>query len=758
VSRDYFLLSSATLALVIAAPAYAQSAQSNQPSTAQPTASSDDVIPDIIVTAQRRSESLQKTPLAVSAIPAADLTAGGVSSLAQIQGLFPATQFQANANNSISVDIRGITNNNIQIIGEAPISYNYNGVPVTHAIAQPGGLYDIERIEVLRGPQGTLYGRNSTGGAVNIITKKPVLGRLEASGQLGYGNYDALNVSGMVNVPAGDSFAVRAVAEHIRHDGYTADGFNDQNTLATRIGALYKNGPVSLFVGADYTVQDAKGTNFSDCPPGSANAGPALAVPGGPVLIPNYCANIAWQPYAGERVDEHNRDNFVDVTSTGVYAELNVDLPFGTATYIPGYRTVKQTSRDVGTTPVRVAMTGGDYGHVAIDIFDDHAETQSHELRLSSKPSSPFKWVLGGFYLEEKVHDFRNSITNLPIVGPAAVPGIRPFALVRQDLTTKSLAGFAQVTYPIIDAIRLTGGIRYTHDTQENVGNTVSIQADGSQIPIDATATLRYSKVTFKAGFDADLAPTSLLYGSVSTGYKSGGINPGVQPNTFPPELVTAYEGGIKNTFLHGRLRVNVSAFHYDYQNYQFQYFGTIAVPNPQVPGTTILLQQSVTQPAAKVKISGAELETFLVLPGGLSFDASASYLDAKFKEFVLGTTNYGGNQVPFAPKWTLTGGVQKKFDLGSAGSLTAGIHTQYYTKQRAYYYDAPGSIQEAYTNTDLSLTWASASNKVRVTGWVRNVENYAHITYYITQSPFNATNAQVSPPRTFGATFNVQY
>jgi len=741
----------ALLGVMLHSPTWAQ-----DKTTPNNASASSDVVPEIIVTAQRRSESLQSAPIAVSAITGKNLSATGTANVSDLQGLAPATQFQTNQNNSMNVSIRGITSTNIQIVGEAPISYNIDGVPITHAISQPGGLYDVDRIEVLRGPQGTLYGRNSTGGAVNIITKKPDPSGFDASVLGSYGNYQSVNLAAMVNLPLSENLAVRGSVERVAHDGYTDDGFNDQGTTAARLGVLYKKDAARFFIGGDYTKQKNNGSSFSVCPPGSAAAGPALATPAG-VIIPNYCANTPWQPKVGAPRDSHNDANFNNVENYGLRAELNVDLPIGALTYIPGYRHVSQSSLGLGSTPIRLALTGGDYVHVGIKVLDDSNEVQSHELRLASNEDSKLRWLVGGFLLDDRVKDYRDSVTNLPMFGSAAETGIKVFSRERKHLRTKSAATFAQVTYPITEAVRLTGGLRYTRDKQSSRGSTNIVQSNGSSVPVDGNGNLSFEKFTWKVGVDADLSEHSLLFGSVSTGSKAGGFNPGAL-STFPAESVTAYEGGIKNSFWNRRLKLNLTAFHYDYSNYQYQFFGTVYVNNPAAPGTTVPLQLSVTRPAKSVSISGAEFETGLYLPDGTIFDGSVSYLDASFKEFTNDGVSYSGNTLPYSPKWTITAGVQHKFDLGGLGTLTPELRTQYYTRQRTYYYDAPGSIQKSYVRTDVSLSWVDPSGKRRVSGWVRNVEDSERTTQYLTQSPFNSTVALMAPPRTYGITLSLNY
>jgi iron complex outermembrane receptor protein len=712
---------------------------------------------EIVVTAERRSESVQSVPIAITAIAAADLTSRGVKNVQDLEGLAPATQFQTNQNDSLNVSIRGITTNNVQIVGDTAIAYNYDGVPVIHSVGQPAGLFDMDRIEILRGPQGTLYGRNSTGGAINFITHPPVLNEDDAEFSATYGNYALVDVAGMANVALGSALALRTDVQYTKHSSYTGDGFNDQDTKSARVSALYDPGSIfRIELGADYSKQGGQGAGFSACPPGSGQAGPALAISGGPVLIPNYCANFSWNPYHSTLRDSHTDLSFVDIDNYGIHAEVDVDLPFGTLTYIPGYRDVKQSALSLGISTFTSPLAGGDYVHVGNDIVDDKNHTITQELRLGSPSESTLKWVAGIFYLHDDVKDYRDSLSNLPIEGPLT-PGIRAFDQGRQALTTDSYAGFTQATYPIVDAVRITGGLRYTKDREESSGVTNVINADGSILPVPAAGSLSFDKVTWRAGIDADIAAHSLLFGTVSTGYKAGGFNPGIQPSLFPAETITAYELGIKNDFLDRTLRLNLTAFYYDYKNYQFEFFGNIDVPNP-AGGAPLIIQQTVTAPAAKVTDKGVELETVYRPWTDSTLSLNASYLDATFSEFSYQGQDYSGNSLPFAPKATVSGAIEQIFHLASGGRLVGRLSSLYNSRQFAYFYSAPGSVQGAYTRTDASLAYEPTSSKLTVTGWARNLENDYHMTQYLTQSPFNPTVALVGAPRTYGVTIDVKF
>ena len=708
--------------------------------------------PEIVVTAQRRAENIQKVPLAVDAI-GGDLLSKGVKSVADLEGLATSTQIQQNAN-ALNVSIRGITTNSVNLIADTAIAYGYNGTPILHAAALPSGLYDLERVEVLRGPQGTLYGRSATGGAVNFITNKPVFD-FEASALASYGNYDFLDLAAMVNAPLGSNTAIRLVGQRTRHDGYLDNGFNDQNEWSGRVGLLTEpTDTLSIFVGADYSRRKGKGWRLTSCPPGSS-AAPA-PIPG---VVPNYCADFPWDPYGGGPFDEHSDLNFTSDKTGGIYGEVRLDLQFGTLVYVPSYREIRQKAFVLATSTVRLPVAGGDYAHVGNEVVDGRNQLHSQELRLESSGAGPLKWVLGGIYIDDQLKDFRDSHTNLPFAGPLPPTGIRVFTEERKFLGTESLAAFGQVTYPLADAVRLTGGIRYTHDKKTSRGTTFVTQATGTVLPIPGDGDLSSDRVTWRLAIDADLAENSLFYASVSTGYKAGGFNSGIQPNLYDPETITAYEAGIKNEFLDRRLRLNLTGFYYDYSNYQFQFFGTVFVPNPADPGgPPIPQQQSVTAPAEKARVKGVELESAFKATPSTNLDLSVSYLDATFTRFAFGPTDYSGNPLPYAPKWTISGGIRQSISLGDAGQLDLSVRSLYNSRQTAYYFNAPGAALDDYTRTDASLTFTPSSDRFSVSAWVRNLEDHARITQFLTQSPFNPTQALVAAPRTFGVTLEAKY
>ncbi len=723
-------------------------AQAPQHSSA--SESNSDQLEEIVVTAQKRAESIQDAPLAVSVI-SGDLLARGITSVSDLDGLAPSVQIQTNTD-AINVSIRGVTTNSVNLVADTAIAYGFNGTPILHSIALPPGLYDLERIEVLRGPQGTLYGRSATGGAVNFITKRPTH-ELEGSVSTSYGDFDLLDIAGVLNVPLGEKLALRAVGQRTRHDGYLSAGYNDQDDRSARLSVLFEpTTDVSIVLGADYGQRKGRGNRLTSCPPGSENGGPALGA-----LIPNYCATFGWRPFDGGPVDEHSSLNHIDNEIYGAYAETTVNFRRATLTYIPSYRKVHQDNFTFSTSTFTSPLAGGDYVHVGSRAFDGENDLQSHELRLSSPGSSALTWVAGLIYLEDKLQDFRNSVGNLPISGPANVPGIRAFSQERKHLQTKSSAAFGQATYSMTDSFRVTAGVRYTEDDKKSRGVTNVIQSSGAVLPVPGDGDLSSNKVTWRVGLDYDLTVSSMLYGSVSTGYKAGGFNPGIQPNLFAPETITAYEVGSKNELLDRRLRLNLTAFYYDYTNYQFQFFGNIQIPNP-TGGTPITLQQSVTAPAEKVKTKGVELESAYRLWQDTSVDFNATYLDAEFSKFIYTGTDYSGNTLPFAPDLTITAGIEHTLRFQTAGNLKLRLQTQYNSRQNAFYYDAPGSIQPSYTRTDATIGYTPSSDRYRVSAWIRNIEDDAHITQYLTQSPYNPASATVAPPRTYGLSVEVNF
>lgn len=709
--RVAFIATLPPLALTVSNPAYAQSDASNTFSVGNANGQ----LEDIVVTAQKIEENLQKVPISISTLSSKQLGSRGIMNAADLQGALPGVELQPI--DKIFVAIRGVGTFNLQPGVDSSVAYTLDGNYIAHPAQLPPLLFDLERVEALRGPQGTLFGRNANAGALNQVTARPQ-DTASASAAVGIGNYDLLRSELMVNLPASDKVMFRAAFASEKHDPYLDDGHNNENVIAGRIRALFlPSDTLSIIVTADYNRQKSHNNGVSPCPPNAED--PA-------------CIGVKWRPFAG--LANPNPDDFSRTRGGGIYAQLDWSLGFGTLTYIPTYRSVHTSSLTTPTLP--------GYG------LDDRNKLFTQELRLASDSASAVKWVAGLYYSRERdrqlIQYFWDAVPN--------VDGVTSYFTVDRYLST-SKAAFAQMTIPVTSAIRLTGGLRYTDEDKVQRG-TANAYGGTMEDPVLLTAPTggdeAHKKLTFKAGAEADIGAASLLYANVSTGYKSGGINQvdptlGL-PTTYAPEKITAYEIGTKNRFLDGRLQVNAEAYHYDYKGFQ-----TITA-SFQPSGLLFFL----TLNSQKATFTGGELEAnFLITPDD-RFDLAATFLDAKFNRFLVAGLDYSGNRVPYTPRYTFAPAYQHSFLLPNAAKLDARIETRIVGSHYVTAANEPAARQSAYTQTSANLTYEAANGKWSVIGWIRNIENKGVI--YDINPPGTQPESlgYPFPPRTFGLTLKV--
>lgn len=644
---------------------------------------------DIVVTAQRRNQSLLKTPLAISVVSSESLRGNGITNPQNLPDLLPSVQ-----NGVAGFAIRGISSGDFTEKGDPSTAFSLDGIYIARPQQQTLAFFDLERVEVLRGPQGTLYGRNATAGAINVISARPKH-ELEASGGLEYGNYSTVRSTAMVNMPLGDAVALRVSGAFNRHDGYTdtQDGhrsLDGRNDLAVRGRLLADLSPsTSLLISADYgRIQDS-----------------------GPAYIPQARA-LQNNMDTGLRYQNPGRDDFNHLKSGGVTAEVNSDLGFAKLTYLFGYR--KSTNLYL--------QSFGD--NVAAVAMDNKQHQDSHELRLASTTGGPLQYVVGLYYFDEKTH-------TAPVVTISGGPTLN-FDL---DAHGKSYAAFGQATYSLADTVRLVGGLRYTRDEKGRDG-LFSI-VGGPSFPYDAA--VKFGKWTWKAGVEADIAPHALFYASVSTGYKSGGFNDGnpqTQPNLYyDPETITSYEAGLKGSFLDNKLYLSASGFYYDYKGLQLS-----SVP----PSGGI-----VTLNAAKAKVWGLEGEGRLKVIKGGAFDFNATYLDATYDRYLPlggGGPSYAGFALDRSPKFAFRVGYTQDFSLPNGGRISANAATKYSSSYVVTDFNIPFQFkQNAYWRTDLSLGYFAPGERWYVQAFARNLEDKR------TLGVINFSSFTLGEPRQFG-------
>jgi len=715
--RTLWAASAAVIAF--AAPVQAQA------QTATGPAAVDDAgqIQDIIVTASRRAESVQDSSLSIAVIGGDQLAQQGVSQASDLGAVVPGLTVSFGGG-TVQTYLRGVGSFATDAAAESAIAYNINGV----YISRPNGIgpifFDLDRVEVLKGPQGTLYGRNATGGAINLITKRPTA---EPSGEISaeIGNYDLVKVTGAIGEGT-DKFAFRAAAQYNYHDGYLTDGYDDQDSIAARLTLLARpSEAIELLVTGEYsraqnqgaaTIKRSTLTGRPDNPwegpsIGNGQQPPTAFIPGGTRI---------------------RNDGFNDISVKAISAELNIDLGGATITFIPAYR---------DTTADYLTYTPGFYFDTA-----ETSQQQSYELRIGND-GSRLKWVAGVYYFDEDQTQLY-TLRALPI----------QFGITQTDLSTTAYAAFGEATLSVTDTVRLIAGGRYSRDEKRQTG------ASNAVLPAPATTNnfgeRNFENFSWRLGAEADIGPDSMLFATASTGYKAGGFFPSVPfpNNSFKPEKLTAFTIGSRNQFLDRTLQINLEGFYWKYDDKQERYLG--ATPS----GTTGLL----TANAGKATLWGANIDVLFkpVRDGQLRF--AVEYLNTKYDSFTYSVYNASvppvinsypaqgtscglGPVVPYtandfvpplrfdstqvldcsgkplvrAPKWTGSAGYQHSFHVGGDSRIVAGVDAQFSSSQ----YLSPDFIEsgrdDGYVTLSADVTY-EFNRHFSIGAWGRNLTKQA--------------------------------
>jgi iron complex outermembrane receptor protein len=675
-------------------------------------AAEQEAIQEVIVTAQKRSESASRTPVALTALTAADLEKRGVANAADLTNVVPNVQIGTADGGNTNITIRGIGSNNTTEGGDPAAAFHLDGVYLARPDEARTAFFDVARVEVLRGPQGTLYGRNATAGAVNIITGKPddiLAGKLS----LDVGNYDLRRLEGMVNLPVNGMLALRVavLGEHRENTVRTAAPNNAQNTTGARVNALFtyaKDGSVLLT--ADQTK--IKGPN-----------------PAGVELPIKDAHGTAGQTNL-KTLDAHG-----DAAYRGVAIEWNQGLGPVTLTYLGAHRT-----RNVSSDSYEIGGFGPSYS-----FMTGEARQTSHELRLASNEAGPWKWVAGAYAFDEH-QDTASAFSNGVVAGEAP------------DYASGSRALFGQATYAFTPGLRITAGARTTRDTKSSYGQVSTFTLFGPTRTATTDTGRSWNSTDGKFGVDYELSRGTMVYANVSTGYKAGGFNSASAAGNSPvspykPEKLTAVEGGLKTRVFGNAGQLNVSLFHYGYKDLQLNTIVSVG------GGAGLVLVNN----AATATVNGLEADLRVRTSAAGTFDASFAYTDAKydaFKNCVYEPDNSlhdcSGNALRNAPRATLTLGYEHRIPIGD-GSVTLRADTRFSSE---YFNDDTNSAlfrQGGYTRSGLSARYDAADYKYYVSAWVRNLEN-RNVMASRFPAVVGSSYGYMAPPRTVGMSVGYQF
>lgn len=754
-----------------------------------------EALEEIIVTAQRRSEDVQRAALSIDVISQQSLSVSGASRATDIAAQAPSLQISESGNSQQSLYLRSVGTFSANAYSDPAVAFNVDGVAVGRPSSMTGVLYDLSRVEVLKGPQGTLYGRNATGGAINVIPNPPKLGDTSAEVSLSVGNYAAVHPEGYANFALSDNSAARVALTYTRHDGYQSDDTADARNFAGRVQYLYKPGEnFNIRLSADFSHDGGVGAGgvimgLQNPFTGAVTASPlnrdvGTTDPRSDALIQGQYSFVAGRFY--EPIQGRPR---TDNDFWGVNSEINWQTPVGTLTVIPAYRHSK----------LDVLTSGFAFSSTALETD----RQTSVEARLTSENTGLLRWLVGAYYFDEKIDATYQF--NQEAVTPI------------QDFTTgtKSNAAFLRLTLAPWDSVRFSGGVRYTDDKKTLDGasrilisvcgvaaappacpnapltpNATSIAslieqmqlfpifpnalygstlpgAEGSVFPLITKAINKEAKttrVTWHLGVEYDVAPDSLLYANWDSGYHAGGFAFAEIKPTYAPEYISAYSIGSKNRFLNDRLQLNAELFYWKYTDQQISHGGSDS------DGAYVFY----TDNAGSSVIKGGELAIKYLATSHTVLNAEVQYLSAVYDAFTFQTPAGGTNQPPLtgcpfsqtdathytvncagrtaqqSPRWAGNVGVQQTFNLGDY-SLVGDVNAHIQSESVVGFEMIPVETQKSYAITNVSLALMPASNKWSVMVFGNNLgdERPFGTAYY--NSVMGVIGGGVGAPRTFG-------
>ena len=684
---------------------------------------------EIVVVAQKRAENLQRVPITITAVAPQALENAGIQSTQDLAAVLPGLQI-LNIANSLTPRVRGVGTQSAVAGIESPIAtfvddvYHASGADIDMDFA------DVEQIALLKGPQGTLFGRNATGGVLRITTRQPSLD-FNGSFETSFDNYLTSRSNAFVTGGLSDDIAASlSVSYTIQGKGYGtnfATG-HDQYKIDSAVGARAK---LRTFLTNDTTI-NLEGDYFKRKGPMSSNF---RAPPGFSSVLPTPQLGDPWD---GNR----STDTDTSVKGGGISAKLEHNFDFATFTGITAYRDVKSYYRFEPIPTAEIANEATNY---------TQSKQFTQEMQLISPSSGRLTWAVGAFYYYNNadvylLFDFYNSVLYAPF---------KQLIQVTNQIT-KSVAGFAQATYAVTDSTRFTAGIRYTYDKREFSGNLNATLGNGASLLIPRVDDVSIKKPTWRLAVDQDLAQNVLLYASYNRGMKSGGFNTGSISNPpFDAEELDAYEVGLKSEFLGRRVRLNIGGFYYDYKNIQTASFG--------ITGVNAILN------AASAENYGIDADLQAKVTDDLNLTVGANWQHARFKSFPRApiaipkpnnegsTTIIGdasGNTLPFSPAFTYTLGVNYVIRTDS-GDITLNVNDNY---NSGFYTESDNVLhQGSYHFLNASIAWQSSSGNYTARLFMNNILNEAVMSQAV--SPATGYIADYSnPPRIVGASFKLRF
>jgi outer membrane receptor protein involved in Fe transport len=683
----------------------------------------------ITVTAQRRVQRLQDVPIAITALSADQLSSIGASDIADLNQVVPGLVIQS-ATGFVIPRIRGVGTTSLGPGLENSVGVYVDGVYLATQTGSLLSLNNVERIEVLKGPQGTLFGRNATGGLIQIVTRRPTQDFV-ANASIGYDNYETITGDAYISSGLSPNLAAD-LALHLssQGQGYGINRFSGRDVNRTDTDVAVRSRWV--FTPTSSTTIDLTGDYMRR----TGNASASVH------QVPGTFAFLSGMSYTGSPWDV-NSDveprQFLDAWGTSLRIDQNLGGP--TLTSITAYRRARSGlifDPDLTTTPGS-----------KLDLVQED-EQFSQELQLSSARGSPLQWVVGLYYFNA-TGGFDPAIVTVPLPFP-------PFSaalVTRDEEGTESLAAYAQGTLEIAPRTAITVGARYT--SEKRTLNGVASGPPPFFLPTNFSYSRRFEAPTWRIALEHRLAGGTLLYASYNRGFKSGGYNAAnpFSPNVlFRPEFLDAYELGFKSELFGRRVRFNGAFFYYDYRNIQVSKF---------VSPTVIYVN------GAGAEVYGADFEIEARVTRNLTVSAGLSLLHDRFTSFpdadfylpqttfpfgnVVVTGSAAGNRLPVTPDMTFNLNLHYEQPTSSGTWLA---DAGYY--HNSGWFGQPDNIlrQRAYDRIDAAIGWRSSNERFAIRLWAKNLTDRAVASALAANS--TGSQIQVEPPRTFGATFSTRF
>ena len=694
---------------------------------------------EVVVTAQRSKSALQTTPLAVTALSGAALKALNVTDLDSLALVVPGVSFGDELGEA-HIAIRGIGSDAVNPGADPRVAYYQDGIYIGRPTAQLGGIFDLERVEVLKGPQGTLYGRNATGGAISVISRGPTP-EVNGYADLSYGNYNTVDFDGAIGGPIAENVSGRIAIQTKFHDGYgtnitTRSDIDNQATGSVRASLRWDPlASFSFLTIAEYHKENDRngGLHFF----GSAN--PAIPIAG---LV------LGGVGPSDSRDIASARDPFARVETYGI-----TEIVTGTFDWaiLKSYTSWRHSNATFGTNPTGTSLP------ITYGTSIENGHQVSEELQLSGDRER-LHWLAGTLFFYEYVNDSIAFPFNLLLFG--GPNQIQQGYLVAGQQRDKSAAPYLRLTYDITDRASLILGARYSYekkvvDQTSQFDLTRPYSPSNPVIPSPGfpnTESKDYHQTTPTATFDYKLTPDVFLFATYTEGFKSGGFNLGIPQAPYEPEKIKEYELGIKSKELDGRMQINVDAFYYDYSNLQV---------------TVIRGTNAIIENAATAALYGADID-FAILPiSTLKIDGSIDLLHSEYKNYSSANPAFpgeppislSGKQLTQAPKYSGRLGAEYAWPL-DAGHLK--LRGDYAYTSRTYFtpFNEPAVSQGRHSLTNATLNFTSVSGGWHAGLYVNNLSNSKVIAQdYVASELFGGPVIGVlTPPRTYGVRFGFAF